>query len=71
MYKSNPELEWISAEKIMEKYPSLENLPESYIGNISSGSGIIKAKAALNGFRILALQYGATLKYNTGKINTV
>ena len=65
MLKNNPSLEWISSKEIMERYPTFENLPDHFIGNVAKDAGNIKVKNAMSGFKILSEYYGAELKYNS------
>ena len=62
---TNPEEKWITAQEISEKYPALKNLPEDFIGSISSEAGQVRAENALKGFSFLARKYGANLLYNS------
>lgn len=63
MIKFQPDLKWMSPKEIMEKYPTLENIPDNYIGNISHDAGIVQVKNALKSFKIMAQEHGATLLY--------
>ena len=63
--KNFPELKWITSSEISRKYPGFENLPENYIGCVSTDSGVVRVKNTLNGFRILSQQNGADLRYNS------
>ena len=60
-----PKMKWLSADEIMKTYPGIHNLPKDYIGFIHEDAGIVKAKNAINGFKILSEENGATLQYNS------
>jgi L-2-hydroxyglutarate oxidase LhgO len=65
MQGNSPDLKWMTASELMEKYPGIENLPSDYIGTISYDAGIVKVKNALRGYRVLSQNLGADLRYNT------
>jgi glycine/D-amino acid oxidase-like deaminating enzyme len=65
MQENSPDLKWMTASELMEKYPGFENLPSDYIGTISYDAGIVKVKNALRGYRVLSRNLGADLRYNT------